>query len=219
MSGTPWDEDALAAARLRSLARIVRAVGHDARGALGTVTLHGTLLVKALEADAAPPGERTRRWASGMHEGCVRLERLLDAVLGFLAVPRGGDAVLAPVTASLVTLVRPYALAQRVGLIVHDGVAQGPAVPEVVRQVLLDVVLAAIEAAGEGGEVTVATATAGGRGSVTVTGPSPPGDLASQLRPWRAALAEAGTMVEVAAGGGFAVTVDISPRDTQETRC
>lgn len=217
MTGGAWDDDALAAARLRSLARIVRAVGHDARGALGTVTLHGTLLVKALEADAVPSAERTRRWASGMQDGCVRLERLIDAVLGALAAPRGGDAALAPVMAALVTLVRPYALARRVALAVHDGVAQGPTVPEVARQILLDALLAAIESAGEGGEVTVTTAFAGATGTVAITGPTVAPELAALLSPWSAALAAAGGRVSTATNGVFSVTVALTASDSKET--
>lgn len=217
MIGGPWDEESLAAARMRSLARVVRAVGHDARGALGTVTLHGTLLVKALESDGAPSGDRTRRWASGLQDGCARLERLLDAVLGHLAAPRGSDAVLAPVVAGLVTLVRPYAFTRRVGLAVSDGVVQGPPVPEVARQILLDTLLAAIDATAEGGEVAVATATNDGAGSVTVSGPTAAPELAPSLAGWDALLTASGGALRVGSGSAFAVTVDISPLATKET--
>jgi signal transduction histidine kinase len=217
VSAKPWDDTDLAAARLRSLARVVRAVGHDARGALGTVTLHGTLLVKALEADAPPSPERTRRWASGMRDGCVRVERLLDAMLGHLAAPRGADAALAPVVAGLLTLARPYAFARQVGVAVSDGVVHGPVVPEVVRQVLLDVLLAAIEATAEGGEIAVATVADGTTATVTITGPTASPELAATLAGWSRALAASGATAQTGSGGAFAATIDIRTLQTEET--
>lgn len=217
VSADAWDDTDLAAARVRSLARVVRAVGHDARGALGTVTLHGTLLVKALEADAPPTPDRTRRWASGLQDGCVRLERLLDAVLGHLAAPRGTDAALAPVVAGLLTLVRPYAFARRVAITVSDGVVQGPAVPEIARQALLDVLLAAIEATAEGGEIAVATAAQAAAARVSVSGPAASPDLATTLAPWTPALAASGVAVHIEPGSAFAAAVDIRPMQTEET--
>jgi hypothetical protein len=217
VSAEPWDDVDLAAARLRSLARVVRAVGHDARGALGTVTLHGTLLVKALEADTPPPAERTRRWASGMQDGCVRVERLLDAMLGHLAAPRGADAALAPVVAGLLTLARPYAFSRRVGVVVSDGVVHGPVVPEVARQVLLDVLLAAIEATAEGGEIAVATVADGTAATVTISGPTASPELAATLARWTPALAASGVSAQARSGSGFAATIDIRPMQTEET--
>jgi hypothetical protein len=217
MTPSAWDDEALAAARMRSLARVVRAVGHDARGALGTVTLHGTLLAKALEADMPPAADRTRRWAAGMGDGSARLERLLDAVFGHLAPPRGSDATLAPVVANLVTLVRPYAFTRRVEVTMRDGVVQGPPVPEVARQVLLDGFLAAIDAAGEGGAVAVATATQGPAGSVTITGPTAAPALEQALAAFLPAFAALGGAVRVEPGDAFALTVHIPKNETKET--
>lgn len=151
----------LTAARLRSLARLARAYGHEIRGASSALAIHTELLSGSV-ADVEDDAIRTRqqRYVRVLNEERQRVQRLVDVLLDAV-VPLDDSVVerfdLSEVLAHMQALVAPQAVERRAPL---DVVPHGP-LPmtgprRIVEQALLDVLLWTLDRVPVGGRVEVA---------------------------------------------------------------
>jgi signal transduction histidine kinase len=144
------DEDQLALARMRSLARLARTAAHEARGAVSAMVIHAELLATTLESVTDTQlRERQRRHLAVLEEARRRVQRVIEAFFGHAALPdtRPGEFDLADLAGGVVELTRPYGTERQVALELlrpsHGVAASGRR--DVAQQVILDVVLWAIE--------------------------------------------------------------------------
>jgi signal transduction histidine kinase len=151
-------DDALATARMRSLARLARPTAHELRGALSALYIHLELLAGALDGDDTAVCERRQRHLEVVREECRRLQRIVDAFLTLAALPDGAAELdLGVLVNAVVEAVRPLAAARRVRLEAPAWAPGGCTGPQAegCRQRLLDVLLDALVAARPGSTVHV----------------------------------------------------------------
>jgi signal transduction histidine kinase len=154
-------DDAVIAARLRSLARLARPTAHELRGALNTLQLQ----VEVLAASAGDlPGGGGAGCLETIRAECQRVGRIAEAFLALAALPDApGVTDLGGLVAGVIEAVRPLAAARRVRL---DAPGCTPRLchmtdPDVGRQRLLDALTDAVTDAPAGGTVGVEVSTHG----------------------------------------------------------
>jgi signal transduction histidine kinase len=166
-------DDAMTAARMRSLARLAAPTAHELRGALSALHLHLELLGGALDADDTAARERRQRYLRVLRAESGRLHRVTEAFLALAALPAGpADTDLAALVDGVVEAARPLATACRVRL---EASYPGPVrvtvpEPEACRQRLLEVLLPALTEAPRGSSLCVDLAPDGRRATIAVEG-------------------------------------------------
>jgi signal transduction histidine kinase len=147
-------DDAVTAARMRSLARLARPTAHELRGALNTVQLQVEVL-------AASPGDvpgRSQRCLDAIRAECKRVERIAEAFLALADLPSSsGETDVGGLVGGVIEAVRPLAATRRVRI---DSPPCTPwpcylTEPEGCRQRLLDALTDAIAGAPAGATVAV----------------------------------------------------------------
>jgi hypothetical protein len=167
------DENQLALARMRSLARLARTAAHEARGAVSAMAIHAELLATTLESVTdAEVRERQRRHLGVLEEARRRVQRVIEAFFGHAALPdtRPGEFDLADLAGGVVELARPYG-AERQVLLELLRPSHGVAVAgrrDVAQQVILDVVLWAIEESAANERVELAVERGEGGASLSI---------------------------------------------------
>jgi len=145
--------------RLASLGELAAGVAHEIRNPLAGIGTSAQILKRRLES-----GDPRGRFADLILEEVSRLDRIVESLLQFArpTTPRLSRQSILPALERALTLVHELAMRQNVLL----KVEQADTVPELfidhdqVLQVLLNVLMNALQALAKGGEITVAVAPA-----------------------------------------------------------
>lgn len=175
--------------RLAALGEMAAGLAHEIRNPLGGIALYASMLEQTL-ADHRDAGASARK----ISEGVKSLDRLVGEILDFAQEDRLERQVclLGAVLAETESCIRPWAA--RCGATASFDAAAGElwvdADPLRLRQVLTNLVINGLQAAGEGGHVDVTarprgTPPAGGCGDVQIdvvdNGPGIPADLLDRI--------------------------------------
>lgn len=167
--------------RLRSLGELSSGMAHEIRNPLGGIRGAAEVLVK----DDTPPAVR-KEFGALLESEVARLDRVVRNFLDFARPPKAVAATVdvRAIVEAVFLLVRGEA--QGRGVALADDVAEGVTVrgdADLVRQVLLNVVLNALQAQPDGGSVRVTSARAGANVAIDVadTGPGVRDDLRKTL--------------------------------------
>lgn len=162
VSNGSWER--VAAARLRSLARVVRSVSHAAAGVENTLALYLSLLGTS---GAPPPDDAKRqRYLDTMDSQRRRLSTLFNAVFAYLPSHEGSDVDLdlEATVRHAVVLAGTLGNDRSVSLQTEGAAALGKPLRiarECVRQAILDGLLLAVERTPAGGTVATSLAATG----------------------------------------------------------
>ena len=167
--------------KIAALGSLAAALAHEINNPLQAIQSHLELVM-----DFALPPERQTEFLGVVRHEVGRLKGIVQRVLDYArpnAVPRHRVAVAELVEQTL-DLVRKQL--QRAGVTVGVDVAPGLEIavaPDQAMQVILNLLLNAIEAAGPGGSVQIAGHQAGSRVQITVTdsGPGIPSEILGRL--------------------------------------
>jgi len=169
----------LLAAQMRSLSHLYHGVVHDLKSPLNALVVNLELLRSSLTPDT-PQAERQQRYASVLREELQRLNRSVESLLAAAAPPGAehGRFDLGDVLDELVALVEPQARHQGVRVeIAQDRQGRSPLPVEGyrdrIKHALLAVAVNALEAMPEGGTLSLAAASQGGRARVAITDTGP----------------------------------------------
>jgi signal transduction histidine kinase len=181
--------DDLSLARLRSLARVVRAFVHDVRGAAGAIGLHTELMEGNLASvDDSASVERQRRYLAVVRQEQERIVELVEGFAGLMTVGRGPDAAfdLAAAVREIGAVLRALAKQRTVCLevVAPPHPVCVTAAREEVRQRVLDLGLAAVEGAPAQSTVTLVLRETPGWATVGARAepPSPGAGARNELR-------------------------------------
>ncbi len=177
------------AIQMRGLTRFYAAFAHDLKAPLNAMVLTLELLRLSLQHSAAddPDTEKRQRYLTTLKDEIGRLDRQLRALLAHTAPPRDerGDVDLRALLDLLVQLLGPQAKRQ--------GVQMTCALPNVpvglvgqsdrLKQALLNILINALEAMPDGGELSIALEPAAGSARISVrdTGPGIPPELLDRI--------------------------------------
>ena len=178
------------AIQMRGLTRFYAAFAHDLKAPLNAMVLTLELLRSSLErpaSDGDVDAEKRQRYLTTLKDEIARLDRQLRALLAHTAPPRDerGDVDLCALLDLLVQLLSPQAKRQGV----HMTCAL-PSVPvalvghgDRLKQALLNILINALEAMPDGGELTIALEPAAGAARISVrdTGPGIPPELLERI--------------------------------------
>jgi signal transduction histidine kinase len=153
--------------KLAGIGRLAAGVAHEINNPLGVILGYAKLLRRRADADAAEDlqviEEETLR-AKEIVEGLLDLSRPL---------PAGAERVdLRALTDDVVSRLRDARLLDEVEVSV-DGAASAPGHPDKIRQVLVNLVRNAAEAAGAGGRVAVSVGQRDGNAEVAIEDSGP----------------------------------------------
>lgn len=177
------------AIQMRGLTRFYAAFAHDLKAPLNAMVLTLELLRLSLPPASAAggDGEKRLRYVATLAEEIGRLDRQLRALLAHAAPPsdQRGAVDLRALLALLVELLAPQARRQHVQL----TCALPPAPLALVgyadrlRQALLNIVINALEAMPDGGELAIALEPVAGAARISVrdTGPGIPAELLDRI--------------------------------------
>src|SRR5690606_22557491 len=171
--------------RLAAIGRLTTNLAHEIRNPLGSIRGAAEIL-----ADPATTGEQRDEFSRAIIEETERLDRVLGTFLDYARERRGQTAATArlpEIMERMVALLEKPA--RRARVTVHaDLPADLPAVaiePGLLQQVLMNLMLNAVQAmeGGGGGRLEVGSAAAQGRVRISVsdTGPGIPEDLREQI--------------------------------------
>ena len=177
------------AIQMRGLTRFYAAFAHDLKAPLNAMVLTLELLKISLQPAAAAPGadEKRLRYVATLNEEIARLDRQLKALLAHTAPPRDERSTvdLRALVELLVELLAPQAKRQRVqltctlpsmplSLIGH---------PDRLKQALLNILINALEAMPDGGELTIALEPEANVTRIRIrdTGPGIPAELIDRI--------------------------------------
>jgi signal transduction histidine kinase len=175
-------------ARYSEIAQLAGGLAHEIRNPLSTMRLNLELLAEEFRAPADHRERRILQKIERVHKESMRLERILEDFLRFARVQalRLEPVDLAATLEEVRDFIEPQALNQNV--IVRTSYATDlPPVPlesELFKQAALNLVLNALHAMPEGGELILATRVAGDESVVlelTDTGCGIPADLQSRV--------------------------------------
>ena len=177
------------AIQMRGLTRFYAAFAHDLKAPLNAMVLTLELLKLSLQQAPAegPDDEKRLRYVTTLNEEIGRLDRQLRALLAHTAPPRDerGAVDLRGLLELLVQLLAPQAKRQGVALS-----CQLPPVPlelvghaDRLKQALLNILINALEAMPDGGELAIALEALGGTARISVrdTGPGIPPEVLDSI--------------------------------------
>ncbi len=167
------------AEQLASLGTLAAGLAHEIRNPLNAAQLQLTLVNRRIAKGGDDDRERAAKAANAVQ---IELQRLAGLVQDFLAFARPTELRLQTgdlhkTARTVVTLTEPYANEHQVSLTLQDSEAVTAQYDEErIKQVMLNLVRNALEAAGKGGEVTVGVTRNADRAVITVsdTGPGLP---------------------------------------------
>jgi signal transduction histidine kinase len=172
--------------RFIGLASLASGLHHEIKNPLTALSIHVQLLAESLASGGRPPGEEAEGLVGVIETEVSRLEGVLESFRSFAHLQRltvqPSDAL--EVVRDVLRLVGPQAAGQGVRVTLSHVAGLDARVPldaEKVEQALLNLVLNALEAMPEGGDLTVLVALADGefRVSVKDTGPG----IAPEIQP------------------------------------
>lgn len=164
--------DRFSTARFSTVARLARPTLHELRGASSTIAIHLELLRAGLDGGAAETPDQLDRHVDVLQRESERLLQAAGAFFSLLAMPEAEPVEfdVAALVAETGEALRPLAVERRVRLDVTrpSHPVRLTAVREHVRQELLELVLKALDDAGQGSQVLLRLSSDAGGDVVTV---------------------------------------------------
>lgn len=178
------------AIQMRGLGRFYAAFAHDLKAPLNAMAMNLELLDQAIlktQEEEAPTFDRQQRYIQVLRNEVFRLDRQLRTLLSHTSTPN--DAVeqfdLTGLIRDLATLLDPQARRQRVVFTATLPDVEVPFTghPDRIKQALLNIVINAMEAMPDGGELSIELKSDGGQVQISVsdTGPGIPEDLQRRI--------------------------------------
>jgi signal transduction histidine kinase len=182
--------DLLHASQLRGLAHFFSTITHDLKGPLNTMAINLELLNQSVERpdpDVERTRERQRRYVTALRQEVSRLNRCLDTFLSHVRpAPDTRERLdLRELLQGVETLAGPKARHQHVTLQIDvpDQPVPCAGFPGRLKQVLVNIVVNALEVMPSGGELAIRLHVAGDRAILSISdrGPGIPEDLLSRI--------------------------------------
>jgi signal transduction histidine kinase len=219
------ETDLALAAQLRTLTRLYRALAHDLRAPLNSMVLHLELLRQSLaggDDDAAARDDR-QHWVQVLREELDRLNRSLRSLLAETAPARQEreEFDLRGVIEEVRSLIAPQARMQRVTveIALPDDPLTLTGHRDRLKQAMLNVVINALEAMGEGGALRLGLEQADSHATISVrdSGPGIPAEVSARIFDLHFTTKSTGTGIglyvarSVAEAHGGAIDVESEP--------
>lgn len=177
------------AIQMRGLTRFYAAFAHDLKAPLNAMVLTLELLKLSFQQPAAEGAdvEKRLRYVSTLNEEIARLDRQLRALLAHTAPPRDerGSVDLRALLELLVQLLAPQAKRQGVALrcTLPDVPLELVGQADRLKQALLNILINALEAMPDGGELAIDLAPVSGSAHISVrdTGPGIPAEVLDRI--------------------------------------
>jgi signal transduction histidine kinase len=178
------------AIQMRGLGRFYAAFAHDLKAPLNAMSMNLELLHQAIakaQTEGVPTFERQERYIQVLRNEVFRLDRELRTLLSHASPPTDTlqEFDLRDLVHDLATLLDPQARRQRITFTANlpDGEVTFTGHRDRLKQALLNIVINALEAMPDGGELSIGLSSEGGQVQISVrdTGPGIPEDLQRKI--------------------------------------
>lgn len=178
------------AIQMRGLGRFYAAFAHDLKAPLNAMVMNLELLDQAIlkaQDDEEPTFDRQQRYIQVLRNEVFRLDRQLRTLLSHTSTP--SDSVqefdFTELIRDLATLLEPQARRQKISFAatLPDAAIPFTGHPDRIKQALLNIVINAMEAMPDGGELSIVLKREEGQVEISVrdTGPGIPEDLQRRI--------------------------------------